>query len=111
MSVPENSRTLSIVIIRKSGSDGLVTLQIRTRSGTATEGVDYNSPALSIDFPDGITEKRLHIQIIDDDVKENDENFLIGIFNPTNGGSLGEFNLLTVVIIDDDGELQFFLLN
>lgn len=56
---------------------------------------------------EGENEKTVNISIIDDDMYEDDETFVVMLKNPTNEDDssikLGEKDLATVTITDEDG--------
>ncbi|GFS78823.1 adhesion G-protein coupled receptor V1, partial [Nephila pilipes] len=120
VTVREGLRTVTLVIKRSGGTDGPVTLRLRTVDGTAKQRQDYIPISEFISFNAGEREKTFHIKIIDDNIPEGHKQFKVGLFDPTNGAILGQNSIVTVVILDDDTlaarpavptthETQFFL--
>ncbi|GBM76405.1 G-protein coupled receptor 98 [Araneus ventricosus] len=106
VSVREGSARVSLTIIRTDGTDGSVSLRLRTVDGSARLGEDYTLRSKVISFSDGEREKTVDIDIIDDNIREGPEHFKIGLFDPTNGAILGPNSIFAVTILDDDGEFS-----
>jgi len=117
--VMENIGTLSIPVelsgVDKSGA-AMVTVEYKTRDGTAHANSDYEPVCGKLEFAPGEERKHISVTIIDDAAYEDDELFYIDLFNPssTDQGTvavLGENKTATVAILDDDhpGTLSFEL--
>ena len=82
-----------IVITRKNGSDGIVTVDYKTYSmqaedHNAVEEVDYVPDSGTLIFKKGETEKTIEIKIIEkEDGVERDETFGIELSNITPEGA------------------------
>lgn len=100
-SVNEGDGTATIAISRTGGSDGEVTVDYITGSGTATAGTDYTTASGTLTFGDGETSKSFSIPIADDTDTESHETVEITLSNAV-GGSLGSQNMTTLTILDDD---------
>ena len=59
-----------------------------TEASTALAGSDYNSENRVVDFVPGDTQESIEITIIDDDVPDEEETFLVRLSDPS-GGVLG----------------------
>ena len=70
-------------------------------------GVDYDSGPYTITFPAGVTHVSFDVPITNDIVLENDEefNFIINLSSLPTGISDSHPSLVTVTIVDDDGEM------
>ncbi|KAM6916284.1 sodium/calcium exchanger 1b isoform 2-T2 [Xenentodon cancila] len=118
----ENCGTVAVNVVRRGGDLGkTVSVEYRTEDGTANAGSDYEFTEGVVVFKPGETLKEIRVGIIDDDIFEEDENFLIHLSNvkvlpsegeePEEGESanhvdsvacLGLPSTATVTIFDDD---------
>ncbi|KAK9959743.1 hypothetical protein ABG768_009845 [Culter alburnus] len=116
----ENCGTVAVNVIRRGGDlSQTVSVEFRTEDGTANAGSDYEFTEGTVIFKPGETQKEIRVGIIDDDIFEEDENFLIHLSNvrvlhegdepeatETNHvetiATLGVPSTATVTIFDDD---------
>uniref|UniRef100_A0A8C4HGK4 Calx-beta domain-containing protein n=1 Tax=Dicentrarchus labrax TaxID=13489 RepID=A0A8C4HGK4_DICLA len=78
----ENCGSVALNIVRRGGDlTSTVSVDYRTEDGTANAGSDYQFTEGTIMFKPGETEKEIRIDIIDDDIFEEDEHFLIHLSN------------------------------
>ncbi|CAN9499582.1 unnamed protein product [Ophioblennius macclurei] len=118
----ENCGTVAVNVVRRGGDTGkTISVEYRTEDGTANAGSDYEFTEGVVVFKPGETAKEIRVGIIDDDIFEEDENFLIHLSNvkvltsegeePEEGESanhvdsvacLGLPATATVTIFDDD---------
>ncbi|KAL4612852.1 sodium/calcium exchanger 1-like isoform X1 [Arapaima gigas] len=116
----ENCGTVALNIVRQGGDlTNTVSVQFHTEDGTANAGSDYQFTEGTVIFNPGETQKEIRVGIIDDDIFEEDENFLIHLSNVKvlSGGDgasnpqanhtealacLGLPSTATVTIFDDD---------
>ncbi|XP_023647382.1 sodium/calcium exchanger 1a isoform X1 [Paramormyrops kingsleyae] len=78
----ENCGTVALNIVRRGGDlTNTVSVGFRTEDGTANAGSDYEFTEGVMIFKPGETQKEIRIGIIDDDIFEEDENFLIHLSN------------------------------
>ncbi|KAF8770072.1 Adhesion G-protein coupled receptor V1 like protein [Argiope bruennichi] len=89
-SVHEGSGRVTLTILRTDGSDGFVSLQLRAIDGSARQEQDYRLRSTTINFSNGETEKTVDIVIIDDNIREGDEHFKVGLFDPSNSAIIGQ---------------------
>ena len=102
-SVRENGQwQQSITITRENGSDGGISAGIRITPGSALYTSDYGIEQLTILFGSGEQSKTIEIPIVNDSLKEYDEQFRLELLNPSNGATLGSQRSATVTIQDDD---------
>jgi len=98
------------VFVVVSRADGSSQCEVAYESvgGTATPDVDYLSVKGVLVFQVGELEKRVGIDIVDDDEPEDDEYFTVKLSDPK-GCVLGDWATTTVIIIDDDepGDIGF----
>uniref|UniRef100_A0A671T4E3 Sodium/calcium exchanger 1-like n=1 Tax=Sinocyclocheilus anshuiensis TaxID=1608454 RepID=A0A671T4E3_9TELE len=116
----ENCGTMALNVVRRGGDlTSAVSVEYRTEDGTANAGSDYQFTEGVIVFKPGETEKEIRVDIIDDDIFEEDEHFLVHLSNvkvisegTDNGNpganhvdtlaSLGLPSTAIVTIFDDD---------
>ncbi|XP_074142766.1 sodium/calcium exchanger 1 isoform X7 [Sminthopsis crassicaudata] len=78
----ENCGTVALTIIRSGGDlANTVSVDFRTEDGTANAGSDYEFTEGTVVFKPGETQKEIRVGIIDDDIFEEDENFLVHLSN------------------------------
>ncbi len=72
-------------------------------SGTAKAGEDFNADASKVCWDDqGDNDKRVEIEIIDDDEHEEEESFTVELSAPTGGALIGWPDSETVSIAASD---------
>ncbi|XP_037545562.1 sodium/calcium exchanger 1 isoform X4 [Nematolebias whitei] len=114
----ENCGSVALNVVRRGGDlTTTVSVNYRTEDGTANSGSDYQFTEGTVVFKPGETEKEISINIIDDDIFEEDEHFLVhlsnvrvelddAVSNETNHvDAVAELGLpctATVTIFDDD---------
>ncbi|XP_066451917.1 sodium/calcium exchanger 1 isoform X1 [Eleutherodactylus coqui] len=115
----ENCGTVALTIARRGGDlNNTVFVDFRTEDGTANAGSDYEFTEGTVVFKPGETQKEIRVGIIDDDIFEEDENFLVHLSNirvnsentevnfesnhVTSLACLGSPSTATVTIFDDD---------
>ncbi|XP_029376668.1 sodium/calcium exchanger 1-like isoform X20 [Echeneis naucrates] len=80
----ENCGSVALNVVRRGGNlSNTVSVDYRTEDGTANAGSDYQFTQGKIVFEPGETEKEIRIHIIDDDIFEEDEHFLVHLSNVT----------------------------
>lgn len=130
--VMENVGTFEGTVVREGG-DLSVPIQVdfKTEDGTAVAVTDYIEKVGTLYFGPGVTEQKITMEVLDDDVFEEDEHFYCRISNPrrkdgkpiteievegddgvrkmTPSLQLGTPHLATIMILDDDhgGVFQF----
>ncbi|CAJ1054135.1 sodium/calcium exchanger 1a isoform X1 [Xyrichtys novacula] len=78
----ENCGSVALNIMRHGGDlTSTVSVDYRTEDGTANAGSDYQFTEGTVVFKPGETEKEIRIDIIDDDIFEEDEHFLVHLSN------------------------------
>ncbi|TRY87424.1 hypothetical protein DNTS_017185, partial [Danionella cerebrum] len=114
----ENCGTVALNVVRRGGDlTSTVSVEYRSEDATANAGSDYQFTEGVIIFKPGETEKEIRVDIIDDDIFEEDEHFLVHLSNVkvisegTGNGFLGFNHVVaglglpstaTVTIFDDD---------
>lgn len=116
----ENCGIVALNVVRRGGDlTSTVSVDYRTEDGTANAGSDYRFTEGTVVFKPGETEKEIRIDIVDDDIFEEDEHFLVHLSNVkvvSEGSSAKELNAThldataalglpctaTITIFDDD---------
>lgn len=114
----ENCGSVALNVVRRGGDlTAAVSVKYRTEDGTANAGSDYQFTEGTVVFKPGETEKEIRVDIIDDDIFEEDEHFLVHLSDVTvrsddatshqtnhvdGGAGLGLPCTATVTIFDDD---------
>lgn len=100
--VLESCGRFEVRVARSGDIDAAATVDYYTEDGTAQAGSDYVAARGTLKFAAGDKEKRLTLEVIDDDVFEADEHFYVKLGGAQPVGSLGAPAIATVVILDDD---------
>ena len=81
--VLENVGKFFVTIVREGGDLSLpVTVDYKTEDGTACDPDDYIGGSGTLVFGPGVTEQKVELEVLDDDIFEEDEHFYIRISNP-----------------------------
>lgn len=99
-SIDEDEGTAVVSIIRSSGSDGAVTVDVDSSDITATAGEDYTAVDQTVEFADGETNKSVTVTISDDMSSESNETLLLTLSNATGGATVGTPQYHTLTIVD-----------
>lgn len=108
--VNESGGNLVVPVCRYGGTNGTVTVDFKTFSGTATSGTDFIPQAGTLTFASGKTSNYFVVPILQDSVDEgcpNDERIGLSLSAPTGGATLGILNQAIISIVDDDCTLNF----
>lgn len=100
--VMESCGEFEIRVMRRGDFSSRVTVDFETQDGSAEAGTDYIAKKGTLIFTPGVDERFIKIQVIDDDIYEQDEQFFVILTNVTGGASLGKPSIATVMILDDD---------
>ena len=107
--------------MREGGDLNLpVQVDYKTEDGSACSPDDYTEAVGTLTFGPGVTEQKVTLEVMDDDVFEEDEHFYIRISNPRRKDGieipqmnvegegmvpsiqLGTPHMATIMILDDD---------
>ncbi|XP_069581582.1 sodium/calcium exchanger 2a isoform X2 [Brachyistius frenatus] len=80
--VSESTGTLTVTVVRNSGSRGTVAVPYHTEDGSAKAGVDYEETRGELEFPNEQTSQTLQVRIINVEEYEKQENFFIVLEDP-----------------------------
>ncbi|KAK2828883.1 hypothetical protein Q5P01_019917 [Channa striata] len=80
--VSESTGTLSVTVVRNSGSRGTVAVPFHTEDGSAKAGVDYEETSGELEFTNEQTSQVLQVRIINVEEYEKQENFFIVLEDP-----------------------------
>ncbi len=79
----------SVSLDRPVHPDGTVTVEYNVQSGTARPHTDFVPTYRTLTFAGGEDHKYVEIELVDDDIAERDENFIVRLWNPR-GAALGD---------------------
>uniref|UniRef100_A0A3Q3NR27 Solute carrier family 8 member 2a n=1 Tax=Labrus bergylta TaxID=56723 RepID=A0A3Q3NR27_9LABR len=80
--VSESTGTLTVTVVRNSGSRGTVSVPYHTEDGSAKAGVDYEDTRGELEFTNEQTSQVLKVRIINVEEYEKQENFFIVLEDP-----------------------------
>ena len=100
----ESNRSVTLAVARQFGTGGSVSVDYRTVSGTASNGVDFIAVTNTLFWANGDSSPKLitDIVLVDDALVEEPETFTVQLFNPTGGAIVGARGTTTVTILDED---------
>lgn len=98
----ESNGTATVTVWRLNGAEGEVTVDYATADSSATDGWDYVAAAGTLSFAAGVTQQQFTVTILDDAVREDTENVLLTLKNPSAGTTLGTPGAATLRIVDDE---------
>ncbi|MCC6233494.1 MAG: PKD domain-containing protein [Verrucomicrobiales bacterium] len=99
----ESTPSLTLVLHRSGPVDHPLSLDFETDDFSANAGADYVAVRGVLEFPAGQRTTELSLPLLDDDLLEGDETFLVRFLSPE-GFSVGEIH---ATITDDDCVLGF----
>ncbi|PYS68114.1 MAG: hypothetical protein DMF69_21105 [Acidobacteria bacterium] len=100
--VNENGGTVIVSVILANASSAPVSVGFNTTNGTAASGSDYIATSGTLNFAPGETEKTFPVTILNDTLIENDETIIVRLSNPSGPFSLGDPNIASIKIVDDE---------
>ena len=104
--VNELDGSVEVTILRTQGSDGVVTIDYDTIDATATAREDYNAASGTLIFADGETSKTVTIPLLNDNLKEGNEDFSFTIDNLVGDATLLAPRTALIKIVDDETGLE-----
>eukprot|EP00929_Paragymnodinium_shiwhaense_P000486 TRINITY_DN100724_c0_g1_i1.p1 TRINITY_DN100724_c0_g1~~TRINITY_DN100724_c0_g1_i1.p1 ORF type:complete len:840 (-),score=144.96 TRINITY_DN100724_c0_g1_i1:256-2775(-) len=95
------------ILGEKAELSNVVTVNYKTRDGTAKAKSDYEHLEGTLEFFPGDSKQIINVKIMDDDAFEDDEEFYVDLFQPHTDEAdcevvLGDYTTTTVKIVDDD---------
>ena len=99
--VSESVGILSLSLVRSNGSEGSVGVHFNVEARNASSS-DYSPQNGLVTFSNNATRAQLNITIIDDNIAELDESFVVRLTKPSGGVKIGPQNEITVVITQND---------
>lgn len=105
-SVNENNGAVRVMLVLSNPSSLDITVQVFITNGSATgQDFDNNSGPYTITIPATETSASFEIAIVDNNILETDEDFILTI-QPLDSSNvtIGNTQQTTVIILDDDGK-------
>ncbi|MES9831688.1 MAG: Calx-beta domain-containing protein [Candidatus Thiodiazotropha sp. DIVDIV] len=100
--IRENDSRITIDVIREGNLDTEVSVAYNTLDGSATQNADYQPISGTITFAQGISRKRLSIDIINDTLYETESSFTLILSNAGSGAVISDPSTAIIRIIEDD---------
>lgn len=100
--VLESCGDFDVRIVRTGDVETPLEVEYCTEDGTAQAGSDYVPAKGIVHFNPGEKEKKIKLEVIDDDVFEADEHFYVRLSSSEPKGCIMSPTLATVIILDDD---------
>ncbi len=101
--LPEGAGVVNVQVQRHNGADGPVSVDYTTRNGTATAGLDFSARGGTVVFADGDSApKNLQIPLLDDNLSEPLEDFIVALSGVSGGATLGTPSSTRVELTDDE---------
>jgi subtilisin family serine protease len=97
----ETDGTVSVTLLRSGDVSGTPEVRVTTASGTATQGLDFESFDNFVQFSAGETKKVIDITLIDDNESEGTENFTVQLNTDLTVASTKN-SQITINITDDE---------
>ena len=99
--VRESDGEVTLSVVRAGGSDGAVSVNLRTAGGAATPDVDYEPVARTLAWGHGDSAARtVTLRVLADAVNEGAETIELELDDPRGGAALGDRRM--VVTVEDD---------
>ena len=105
--VSESATNAFITVVRTNGSTGIVGVSIATSSGTALPGLRYINTNAILSFSDGQTSRTFAVPLIDDNIVQGDQTFIVTLSNPTGGALIDTPTNAIVTVMDNDVAFSF----
>lgn len=101
--INESAASVTLSVNRSENSIGEISIDYSTVSGTATADEDYSTTAGTLTWLDGdSSSKSIEVQILEDLIYNESEQFTVQLSNPTGSALLGAKSSASVNIIDND---------
>ncbi len=100
--VYENQPQALITIARTGGTAGTFTVNFVSADGSARNGVNYESVAGFVTFPDGVASQTIAIPIIDDHLSDGNKLVNLYIGNPQQNAPIASPIVATLTIVNTD---------
>eukprot|EP00930_Biecheleria_cincta_P074980 TRINITY_DN6217_c0_g1_i1.p1 TRINITY_DN6217_c0_g1~~TRINITY_DN6217_c0_g1_i1.p1 ORF type:complete len:819 (+),score=170.68 TRINITY_DN6217_c0_g1_i1:207-2459(+) len=81
----DQEQEVTIIVVRKNGSEGKVTVNYRMEQLSAVPGFDYEDDEGELQFRDGVTTAELVLTILPKRVGERNDRFQVVLEDPTGG--------------------------
>lgn len=105
--IRETDPAVQIDLVRFNPDDTTVTATFTVTDITATEGEDYFAPnASSVRFGPGQRSARLLIPLVQDNLVEGDEAFIMQLIGPSATAESGVYQRIAVIIRDDEPQTR-----
>jgi uncharacterized delta-60 repeat protein len=105
--VAESASQVTLTVNRLFSTEGTATVRAATVDYSAEAGVQYVATNVTLTFGPGETSRPLTVQLIDDAIYRGFEAFEVQLSNPSANTVLGTTNRISVLLRDDDTNVEF----
>ncbi|HXF09632.1 MAG TPA: Calx-beta domain-containing protein [Desulfuromonadaceae bacterium] len=103
----EGNGSVSLNVIRTSGSSGSVSVNYTTIAGTATPGVNFQTTNGTVTFFNGEISKVIQIPLLNNNFVQGTVNFTVNLFAPAGGATITDPTNAIVSVVDNDFGVSF----
>ncbi|XP_029685938.1 LOW QUALITY PROTEIN: adhesion G-protein coupled receptor V1 [Takifugu rubripes] len=102
ITVGEDAGIVTLPVVRRAGSLGVVSAQVISKGLSATSGLDFSLENVSVVFANGQNISQINVTIIDDFDSEYAEVFEVWLAGTTGGAVLGSQHVARITIAKSD---------
>ncbi len=107
LSVAEDAGSVTVTVSRSGDQPRPFTVEVVSVPGTGQAGADYSLVTATLDFAADETSKTISVPILNDALRESDENFQLKLINPSANVTLGSKSTVEIRITDNDTGFEF----
>ena len=82
--VSESSGMIEITVLRNGDAAGTAGISYFTQDGSAIAGVNYSAASGNLNFANGETMKKIRLNLLSNEQREFDKDFILNFHNPVN---------------------------
>lgn len=98
--VSESAKKVDITVLRTNGTQGAISVNYTTTSGSAGAGSDFTATSGTLTFAAGESSKVVTITVADDSVNETGDYFFFDLSSPTSNATLASTASATINLFD-----------
>ncbi len=103
----ESGTNFYVSVTRSGGKASGVSVDYFTQDGAALDGVRYHATSGTLTFAANETNKVIAVGIINDLIPNGNQSFTLNLTNATGGATLGNTNVTTLTVLDDESSIGF----
>lgn len=105
VSVVEGNTTVTLNVVRRGGTSGVVSVAYSTRDYSAMAGRDYVEKHGTINFASGVSSVPIQVRIVDDAFSEMPEEFHVVLETPVGGAAIGDNPAVSIQVDDNESSV------